>query len=187
MTKIRLLHPISFLARSITLLRNPSTILLLASMLVATPRANAIGAGWNQFQLAPINSASDVSHDAIKSVSRDANTMEVFWIGADGSIEDASFYEGQGWNRFQLAPPGSASRTGGIAAVSRAPHTMEVWWIGQDGSVQDAYWYAPGPWHQYELAGPGSASYYGGITAVSRAPNTMELWWVTPDGGVQDA
>jgi hypothetical protein len=56
-------------------------------------------------------------------------------------VQDAYWYEGSPWNQFQLAPPGSASISGGITAVSPDPGSMEVWWIGLDGSVQDAYFY----------------------------------------------
>lgn len=116
------------------------------------------------------------------------NSMEVWWIGADGSVWDAYWYEGGLWNQFQLAPPGSASTYGGITAVSRMPNTMEVMWIGQDGSVWDAYWYAGQPWNRYQVAPPNSASVNGrSITAVSRMPNTIEIWWIGPDGSVQDA
>jgi Cysteine-rich secretory protein family len=44
-----------------------------------------------------------------------------------------------GWQRFELAPPGSASTRGGIEAVSRVPDSMEVWWTAPDGSVWDAF------------------------------------------------
>jgi hypothetical protein len=51
------------------------------------------------------------------------------------------WYEGGNWQRFELAPAGSASTNGGISAVSRIPNSMEVWWVGANGSIQDAYWY----------------------------------------------
>src|SRR5262249_29562109 len=70
------------------------------------------------------------------------SSMEVWWIGKDGSIQDA-YYDGGSWNRFQLASPGSASSTGDITAVSRIPSSMEIWWIGGDSSVQDGFWYDP--------------------------------------------
>jgi hypothetical protein len=63
--------------------------------------------------------------------------MEVWWIGADGSVNGNYYYEDGGWgptgNKCQLDGPGSASTSGGIAAVSKAPNHMEVWWIGADG------------------------------------------------------
>jgi len=48
-------------------------------------------------------------------------------IGANGSVQDAFWYQGGQWQRFELAPAGSASTSGGIAAVSRIPSSMEVW------------------------------------------------------------
>jgi CubicO group peptidase (beta-lactamase class C family) len=135
--------------------------------------------------LAPAGYAS--AHGGIAAVSRIPNSMEVWWIGQDGSVYDAYWYEGGQWNQFILAPKGSASPSGGIAAVSRMPNTMEVWWVGQDGSVHDAYLYQGGQWNQFTLAPAGSASVYGSIGAVSRIPNSMEVWWTGADYSVQDS
>jgi hypothetical protein len=123
----------------------------------------------------------------IAAVSRMPNTMETFWIGEDGSVWDANWYEGANWGNFQIAPAGSASGSGGIAAVSRMKNTMEIWWIGANGSLQDAYWYEGGKWSRQELAPAGSASLTGNITAVSRIQNSMEVWWVGANGSLQDA
>ena len=112
--------------------------------------------------------------------------MELWYVGAQGSIEDAFWYDGGNWQHFQLAPPGSASPAGGIAAVSRIPNSMELWWIGGDRSVQGAFWYEGGNWQRYQLAPPGSASLTGGIAAVSRIPNSMELWYVGAQGSIED-
>jgi hypothetical protein len=117
--------------------------------------------------------------------------MEVFWVGADGSVQDAYWYENATWQRLAppLASPGSASTSGGITVASRKPETMEVFWIGSDGSVQDAFWYENATWQRLAppLASPGSASMQGGITAVARRPQTMEVYWVGANGSVQYA
>jgi hypothetical protein len=141
---------------------------------------------WTQFQLAPPGSAS--LYAGITAVSRIPTSMEVWWIGLSGSVEDAYWYDGASppWTQFQLAPPGRASNTGGITAVSRIPTSMEVWWTGISGSVWDAYWYDGQPWHTFQLGGPGSASVTGGITAVSRIPESMEVWSPDASGAVQD-
>ena len=94
---------------------------------------------WRQFELASANAAS--INGGITAVSRIPNSMEVWWIGANGSVQGAFWYEGSQWQRYELAPADSASTRGGITSVSRVPNSMEVWWIGADGSVQDAYWY----------------------------------------------
>ena len=138
---------------------------------------------WNSFRLAADGSASR----SIAAVSRIPNSMEVWWIAPDGSVQDAYWYDGQPWKQFELAPAGSASAQSGIAAVSRIPNSMEVWWIAPNGSVQDAYWYDGQPWKRFELAPAGSASVQSGIAAVSRIPTSMEVWWAGPNGSVQDA
>jgi len=139
---------------------------------------------WNEFQLSGPGSAAPTGR--IAAVSRNPSTMEVFWIGPDGSVQDSYYYDGSGWNGFTLSGAGSASKTGGIAAVSRSPNTMEVFWIGRDGSVQDRYYYDGSGWNGFTLSGVGSASKTGGIAAVSRSSNTMEVFWAGRDGSVQD-
>jgi hypothetical protein len=83
--------------------------------------------------------------------------MEIWWIGANGSVNDNYWYDGGTWNGFQIAPPGSASTSGGITAVSRIPNSMEIWWIGANGSVNDNYWYDGGTWNGFQIAPPGSS------------------------------
>ena len=138
-----------------------------------------------QFELVSAESAS--SNRGIVAVSRISNSTEVWWVGANSSVQGVSWYEGSQRQQYELAPDGSAATSGGITAVSRIPNSMEVWWIGADGSVQGAFWYEGSQWQRYELASAGSASINGGITAVSRMPNSMEVWWVGADGSVQGA
>ncbi|MGW2617022.1 hypothetical protein ACWCZB_19715, partial [Streptomyces sp. NPDC001500] len=140
--------------------------------------------GWQGFELAPAGSAS--ASGSVASVSRVPGSMELWYVGADGSVQDRFWYEGANWQGFELAPAGSASTTGSITAVSRIAGSMELWWIGADGSVQGAYWYEGANWQRYELAPAGSASTSGSITAVSRIPGSMELWYVGANGSVRD-
>jgi len=140
---------------------------------------------WNQFPLAGAGSAATAGR--ITAVSRRSDTMEVFWIGPNGTVENRNFYDGVGWRGFTLAGPGAASTAGGIAAVSRSSNTIELFYVGADGSIQDANFYEGGPWKGFTLAGPGAASTTGGIAAVSRSSNTIELFYVGADGSIQDA
>jgi hypothetical protein len=147
------------------------------------------GQSWQRYELAPPGSAHASS--SIAAVSRIPNSMEVWWEGhisssyldGDGSIHGAYWYEGQPWQRYQLAPPDSACQGSKLAAVSRIPTSMEVWWFGPPAfpvsgySVQGAYWYEGQPWQRYELEPPNLASSRGDIIAVSRIPNSMEVWW----------
>jgi hypothetical protein len=91
--------------------------------------------------------------------------MEVWWQGPGYSLQGAYWYEGQPWQRYQLAPPNS-DYSFDITAVSRTPTSMEVWWTGPNNSVQGAYWNEGQPWQRYQLAPPPSASF--AITALSR-------------------
>ncbi|MEA2130470.1 MAG: hypothetical protein QOJ85_3361, partial [Solirubrobacteraceae bacterium] len=83
---------------------------------------------WNGFPLAPDGSAATAS--GIAAVSRIPNSMELWWIAQNGSVQGAYWYDGGSWQRYELAPAGSASTNGGIAAVSRIPNSMELWFVG---------------------------------------------------------
>ncbi len=145
---------------------------------------------WDLYELAPPRVARAVR--AITAVSRIPGSMEVWWVSDNGSVQGAKWYDTSpptGWQLYQLASPGSASDTGGIAAVSRIPGSLEVWWVSDNGSVQDAFWYDSDPptdWRLFQLAPAGSASVSSGVAAVSRIPGSMEVWWVTENGSVND-
>ena len=142
---------------------------------------------WSGFTVAPAGSAGLNSH--IASVSRKPDTMEVFSNRANGSVQDAYWYDGMpAWKRFEIAPGQSAAPASGIAAVARVPNSMQIFWIAPNGSVQDAYWYEGMPaWKRQELAPPGSAATTSTIAAVSRIPNNLEIFWTAPNGSVHDA
>lgn len=194
------------------------------------------GGPSGRFQLAaPSGSTPLFEPRQITVVSRAPNTMELWWVGADGSVQDRYYYDGSGWNGFTLAPSGSADAQLGsgpaITAVSRASNTMEVWFVGHDNSVQDRYYYdgygwngftlspansaynamasvAPSasamnvtwtgsgsnsvqdasfpPWSQIQLA-PGGPFNDGGIAAVTRSPGTADVFWVTYNGAIEHA
>ena len=95
---------------------------------------------------------------AITSVFKGGDVMEVWWVGADGSVQ-AAYHEGS-WQYYTLAGPGSAAPAGAITSVFKGGDVMEVWWVAPDGSVQAAY--HEGSWQHYTLAGPGSAAPAGG-------------------------
>ncbi|KAK4983621.1 hypothetical protein LTR50_007104 [Elasticomyces elasticus] len=142
--------------------------------------------GWFNFELA--NGPTIAAGADIAALSRISDSMEVWWIAPNGSVQGAYWYGNgnSGWQKYELAPAGSAV-AGGITAVSRIPRSMEVWWIGREGSVEGAFWYEGQHWGRYTLAPPGSAAVGTRITAVSRVSNSMEVWWIAPNGSVQDA
>ena len=172
-----------------------SSLLVLSGAMATSLPASASG-GWSTSVLTPPGAASGAQ---IAAVSRMPNTMEIWWIQGDGSIEDGYHYDGQFpyWKFFQLAPAGSGRPGGAIKAVSRASNTMEVFWEGPDESIRDASWYSGRPGTGWTgqagipalapLAGFLSQSAEQPFALVSRASDTMELWWIAPDGSVQDA
>ena len=113
--------------------------------------------------------------------------MEVWWIGAGGSVEAGYWYHSGSGQRYQLARPGSAS-TAGVIYVGVAAS-------GRDGSVVGS---ARMPLYRrpsgFTTTAPGSAMSSrdraarrppGGITSVSRLPGAMEVWWIGVGGSVE--
>jgi hypothetical protein len=139
---------------------------------------------WSRFSLSPPHTAS--ASASVTAIAREPDSMDVWWISLNGSIQGAQWRNGVVWQLYELAPAGSASLTSGIIALSRMTNTMEVWWVAPNGSVQDANWYEHRGWDRFELAPAGSASTTTGLAAVARA-KSMEVWWVSPNGSVQDA
>ncbi len=109
-----------------------------------TPEGAVKGAFWNEgddWELYPDAVADDGSastQGGLAAVSRTPTSIEVWWIGPDGSVQGASWNEGVGWRRYDAPVAGnnSASKSSGVAAMSRTETTTAVWWIADDGSVQ---------------------------------------------------
>src|SRR2546430_11792526 len=89
-------------------------MLLAATSVSSQPEREFLYGGWRSFELRPAHSAAATAK--IAAVARKADTMEVFWVGADGSVQHAFWYENDpaGWHRLAppLTPPASASTTG---------------------------------------------------------------------------
>ncbi len=79
--------------------------------------------------------------------------METWWIGANGSVQDAYCYEGGQWQRFELAPGGSVATDGGIMAVSRIPTAWDM--------VDWGRWFGPACLLVRRRLGSGSSSWRG--------------------------
>src|SRR5262245_7452234 len=81
-------------------------------------------AKWEIFELAPPGQAA--AGGAISAVSRSPELLEIWWIGADRSVQGAwcrltaraICNDKSQWRQYALAPPGNASQDGSIAAVS---------------------------------------------------------------------
>ena len=85
-------------------------------------------------------------------MSRGPNNLELWWIAPNGSVQNASWLDGQKagncaygstWSCSRVASAGSASIDGGIAAVARNPNGMALSWIGVNGAIRYSFWDAP--------------------------------------------
>src|SRR5690242_19064446 len=131
--------------------------------------------------------------------------MELWWVGDNGAVQDANWYEGGKGNRFDLAPGGGAAGGRGLVATTRIPDSMEVWWIGANGAVQDANWYpdpqpvnsvhihdnitfssgvALGGWFDLALTRQGDISFSGHFhdSGADSYDTTLVVVLMTPEG-----
>lgn len=137
---------------------------------------------------------ASVLGSAIVAISRTSEHLDIFWLGADGSVRSHWWdaLAGHGWQdhpAFSIAGAGAADVSGGISVVARTRDHMDVFWIGADGSVATNWWdLAPGfGWHDHEafsIAPPGSARPGSPIAAIARTPDDMEVFWISPDGAI---
>ena len=111
---------------------SPGEVRLFWIALDGSVQMASISAGnhWVLRELVKAGSAHSASPiGGIAALSRIPTSAEVWYVGADGSVQDLYWYQGGQWQNFTLVEasgPPSASPTRGIAAVSRIPTSMEV-------------------------------------------------------------
>jgi hypothetical protein len=141
---------------------------------------------WKKRELAPPESANPSG--GIAAVSRKSNTIDIWWIGPNNSIEGSHWDEHTDWKRYQLAPNGSAVQRSKIYAQSRTPTHLNVIWIDPHGSIEASFYEERSmSWTRYQIAGNGSAALNSSLTAVSRIPTSEEVYWQSPQGSVERA
>lgn len=129
----------------------------------------------------------------IAVVSRIQGHQEIWYVTPEGAIEGLYFYEGDsaGWNKYELAPQGSADPSSFITAVTAGSERMFVLWISKDGKLSGKQWVNDGQsWRDTFAAktfAPYSAAMRSRIAAVSRRNDTVEVFFITPKGVIEAA
>lgn len=131
------------------------------------------------------------------AVSRRSKFMEVWWIGPDGRVHGAWWWEddpvsdpNQRWHPYPVPGADDAAFGGGVAAVSRNSACMAVVWIGNEGQVRGASWEQDvHDWKPYDdaVAPKRSAAQSHSIVAISRTSETIDVLWVGEEGEVRSA
>jgi hypothetical protein len=96
---------------------------------------------WNApFSIAPSGSANG----AVSAVSRTPSSVDVAWIGADGSVGYAGWSADSNngaWRApFTISPAGSAAPTSVISLLARLPVHLDVFWVAPDGAIGTVWW-----------------------------------------------
>jgi hypothetical protein len=116
-----------------------------------------VGGTWNRYELAPAGSASASTTGGVSMVSRQPDHLETFWVGSDGSVRGAWWYEGGTWQVQTIASAGAARTTTPVAAVTRIARHMELYWPTPAAALDGSFWYQGGAWTRYQLSPNGSA------------------------------
>jgi hypothetical protein len=142
--------------------------------------------GWWNIADLQVDPGSPVS-----VASSGANNLDVFVVGKDGSIYNASWgpqtsYNWRGWGRVLnlKAKPGSL-----VAAVSRSADWLDIFAVGNDGGIYTASWnptFKDG-WHGWwKITGlqvdPGTP-----VSVASKGANNLDVFVVGKDGGIYTA
>jgi hypothetical protein len=142
---------------------------------------------WQRYTLTGPGQAAEGT--GIAAVSRIPTGLEIWWVGPSGSVEGGFWYSdtGQPWQRYQVAPAGSAVAGHGISAVSRTATSMDLLWITPAGGVAGAHWNEGAVWQPYPAPVGADGSAAAGLAAVAHGATGMDVYWITPDGSVQGA
>ena len=99
------------------------------------------GGRWQRYEWRRPQRRAD---GGIAALSRISNSMEVWWVGANGSVQAAAGTRAAAGNATSWRRPAAPRRRAASRRVSRISNSMEVWWVGANGSVQAAFWYEGG-------------------------------------------
>jgi len=125
----------------------------------------------------------------VSAVSRSANYLDAFAVGADHGAYTAAWQPGdtswQGWWRIQN---GSVAPGTSVFGVSRDPNYLDVFAVGTDNGVYTASW-EPGftSWHGWFRVGTLTVAPGSSVYAVSRAPGYLDIFAVGSDQGIYTA
>ncbi|WP_344804127.1 PLL family lectin [Microlunatus ginsengisoli] len=144
------------------------------------------------FPITPPGAAGDRS--GLTAVSRAADQLDVFWVGANGAVGSTwwNAAAGQNWGDhqpFPVSPPGAARADSALAAVGRTGTHLDVFWIGPDGAIASTWWDAAAGqnWsdHQpFPISPPGATQAGSPLAAVGRTANHLDVFWVGADGSI---
>ena len=141
-----------------------------------------------------IRAGTTAKNGKISAVSRDANKLDVFVVGGNGTVYTAAWdsnvkeSEWRGWWPIEgvTAPPGSC-----VTAVSRAPNKLDVFVVANDGRIYTAAWdqnVSQGKWRGWWNIQDGKNCPPGApVHAVARDANKLDVFVVGNDGRIYTA
>jgi hypothetical protein len=146
----------------------------------------------------PIAGATGVPSDApLAAVARTPYNLDVFFVGNDGAVHDAAWWDGAQWGTFTLPGTAGLARAGEqVAAVSSSPGAIDVIFAGTNGNL---YWSRG--WSGNTLTGTiqsgwnnpvavvadNSVPAGAAVTAVARWADVLDAFYVGKDGALHTA
>lgn len=125
----------------------------------------------------------------IAAVSRSPDNIDLFAVGADGSVYTSYWYTGGDWSQWQSIG-GKFPNSAKVDAVARSKDSLDVFVCGDDGRVYHSYWYTGGDWSGKDkdwnsiggIFTPGTE-----VVAVARSPDNLDVFVVGTDGNVYNS
>jgi hypothetical protein len=134
-------------------------------------------------------------HSPLAATTRLDGLLDVFWIGADGSVNTAfanPAIEGGRWQLpFPISGPRATRANSPMAALTRGAGGVDVFWIAPDGAVATT-WFHPdidgGKWHTpFPITSPNVTGANSGLAAITRLDGLLDVFWIGRDGSVGTA
>jgi hypothetical protein len=131
----------------------------------------------------------------ITAVTRKDGWLDVFWVGADGSVAttwaNPSVDNGAWHAPFPITPPKATRADSSLSTATRFGGALDVFWIGPDGAVCTT-WANPdvegGRWRPpFPVTPPGATRARSPLVALSRKDGWLDVFWIRPDGAVATA
>ncbi len=132
----------------------------------------------------------------VSAVSRKANHLDLFVVGAEGGVYTTfgnpqdGWETGRAWSRIGASVDFKAMPGSVVSAVARPayPEQLDLFVVGPEGGVYGTWWNPRDGWEHdgYRLGAASDFKVPAGsvVSAVSCNPNRLDLFVVGSDGGV---
>ena len=122
-------------------------------------------------------------------VARNANRLDVFYIGKDGGVWTSFWSGGAGsasWTTMEIAGGGLAPAGAHNTATARTSEALDVFFVDASGTLRKSSWTTGAAWGTVPVDGSTGLGQPGGlVSAVSRQPNNLDVVFAGTSGQLE--